>query len=218
MSKKGIFVSLEGPDCSGKSTNLSFIRNEFETRGYRVMTLRDPGGTEVGEEIRVLLLSNRKDREPIHTKTELLLFVAARIQLLELEIKPFLEEENTVFISDRFIDSTYAYQGCGNGLVKEVRDLEALFFSTDRPDATIFFDVDFEESLIRLALREKEYNRLNARDLSFRQKVFKGYQQCLEAHTDRMLKVDANQSLERVQSDLVWVVEEIIRRQQRRTF
>lgn len=191
--RKGLFISLEGPDGSGKTTNLPFVETIFRLHGFHVKTYRDPGGCAVSEEIRSFILSKRDPEHSFHSLTELLLFEAARVQLHKTEIEPFLSKsEKNVVIIDRFCDSTFAYQGFGNGNVKEVLGLEALLFQEAIPNYTLFFNVSLETSLERIQKRKKEYNRLNEKELLFREKTFKGYQERLRTYPERMIAIDAD--------------------------
>lgn len=210
VERKGLFISLEGPDGSGKSTNLSYVKSLFSNRDLNTYTFRDPGGSAISEEIRDLLLKERAGAEQLHKETELLLFCASRMQLVKTKIDPLLNVENNVVITDRFLDSTYAYQGVGDGLTSEVLSLEASLFGNYIPDATIFFDISLEESLRRINARQKEYNQLNARDIEFRKKTFKGYQERFKNNHERMYRIDATASLEAVQEQLEVVVEQIL--------
>ena len=145
----GVFVSLEGPDGSGKTMQIGLLRESLEKAGYRVLCTREPGGPSSSEEIRKVLLDPANQK--MTARTEALLYAAARAQHVEEVIRPALEE-GCIVISDRFTDSSLVYQGIGRGLgVEKVREINA--FATDglEPDLTLVIQIDYEEGL-RLSL------------------------------------------------------------------
>lgn len=208
-TRRGLFITLEGPDGSGKTTNLPIVKEIFESKGFNVFVFRDPGGCEISEEIREVLLKERSGRESVAHETELLLFAASRIQLARTKILPELEDPKSVVICDRFIDSTYAYQGYGLGYLKEVEAIDKLFWSEFKPDYTLFFSVSFETSIERIAQRNKEYNRLNAMETEFRKRTFRGYRQRFLQDVKRMRMIETEKSLEEVREQIVYAIETI---------
>jgi len=152
---RGVFISLEGPDGAGKTTTADYIEQLLSEVGYVVIRTREPGGTELSEMIRKLLLS-----EEMCSKTELLLFAASRAEHLERKIKPAIEE-GKIILCDRFADSSFAYQGYGRGLLEDVKLLEEYVLNGFEPDYTIFFDIPLEVSLERLAFRFNQQDRLD---------------------------------------------------------
>ena len=194
---KGFLVSLEGPEGAGKTSVLEALIPILEDRGVEVLTTREPGGVLIGEKIREVIL------DPSHTemdpKTELLLYIASRRQHLVEKVLPALEAGKMV-IMDRFIDSSVAYQGFGRGL-----DIDAIDwlneFATDglKPDLTLYFDIEVEEGLARIAANsDREVNRLEMEGLDLHRKVRRGYLSLLEKETDRIEKIDASLPLDQV--------------------
>ena len=194
---KGFLVSLEGPEGAGKTSVLEALIPILEDRGIEVLSTREPGGVLIGEKIREVIL------DPSHTemdpKTELLLYIASRRQHLVEKVLPALAAGKLV-IMDRFIDSSVAYQGFGRGL-----DIEAIDwlneFATDglKPDLTLYFDIEVEEGLARIAANsDREINRLDMEGLDLHRKVRQGYLSLLEKEEDRIVKIDASLPLDQV--------------------
>ena len=194
---KGFLISLEGPEGAGKTSVLEALIPVLEDRGVEVLTTREPGGVLIGEKIREVIL------DPSHTemdpKTELLLYIASRRQHLVEKVLPALAAGKLV-IMDRFIDSSVAYQGFGRGL-----DIDAIDwlneFATDglKPDLTLYFDIEVEEGLARIAANsDREVNRLDMEGLDLHRKVRRGYLSLLEKETDRIEKIDASLPLDQV--------------------
>jgi len=178
----GKFITLEGPDCSGKSSNVPVLAEAIRSLGYEVVITREPGGTELAEKIRNLILHNEMDGT-----TEIMLFLAARRHHVQTKILPALKEGKFV-ISDRFYDSTYAYQGHARGLSKDLDDLHEFVSGGIIPDYTLFFDLSFEESVKRLALRTDKQDRLDKEEENFRRLVHEGYQKRLKPyHADTIV-------------------------------
>ena len=172
-SMKGLFVTFEGIDGSGKSTQIEMLSEDLRKEGIPYILIREPGATAIGEKIRTILLD--KANSKMHARTELLLYEAARAQIVEEKIKPELEK-GTVVICDRFYDSTVAYQGYARGL--ELSAIDSLNrWSTDElaPDITFLFDLSEEEAYRRRNGREGAEDRLEAEGLAFMKKVRDGY-------------------------------------------
>lgn len=204
---KGIFISLEGPDGAGKSSVLEALIPILEAKGQAFVTTREPGGVAVAEKIRDVVL------DPKHTeideKTELLLYIASRRQHLVERILPALDRGEMVLV-DRFIDSSVAYQGFGRGL--KVADIDWLNdFATDglKPDLTLYFDIEAEEGLARIAKsKERGADRLDRESVEWHQRVREGYLSILKKEPNRVRKIDASQSLEKVVADTLAVLAE----------
>lgn len=199
MSKnKGLFISCEGPDGAGKTTNVKILVGWLKDNGYAVAYTREPGGTTVGEKIREILL-----KDPMYPMTELLMFAAQRAEHIEAVIKPALARGEVV-VCDRFADSTYAYQAAGRGYFDQVRLLEDFVHVGFEPDFTLFFDVTLEESLHRLNERtggnldvfEQEQN-------DFRKRVYQGYQVRFKQKQHRMVLIDAMRTPEEVAAQVI---------------
>jgi len=204
MSKTGFFITFEGPDGSGKSTQIQGLAEHLRTHGFDVLLTREPGGTAISEEIRSLLHDLRHaDMAP---RAEILLYSAARAQLVAQIIRPHLKAGGLA-LSDRYADSTLAYQGYGHGL-----DLDTLrlitTFATDglRPDLTLLFDIDAEEGLRRRQQGGVEWNRLDAYDLDFHRRVRAGYLELVRAEPERWVCLDATQDRDALQAEVRRVV------------
>lgn len=189
MEKKGVFISLEGPDGAGKTTHFNFITQALQERGFNVITTRQPGGSPTAEVIRKAVLGTPLE-EPMDYVVEAMLYAASRRQVLKAVIEPALAN-GSVVLSDRWADSSYAYQGWGRGVLKEYLAIRDIAHKDFWPDYTIFFDITHEESLRRLSLRNKEFNRLNQEeDEAFRKRCYDGYQSTITEMADRFVVVD----------------------------
>lgn len=204
-----MFITLEGPEGSGKSTQIRRLSKRIAALGYDVLTTREPGGTAIGDQIRQVLVS--LDNVELHPRTEILLFLAARAQLVEQVIKPALQDGKIV-LCDRYGDSTVAYQGYGHGLdLDQLRRM--LAFATDnlKPDLTILMDLDVRSGLKRKKA-EDEWNRLDAFEIAFHERVRAGYLQLAQEESERWRIVDAALDIETVQENLFKVVLETLKR------
>ncbi len=200
----GKFITFEGVDGSGKTSNIDVVVNTLITAGYKVIKTREPGGTPVAEKIRNILLNDY-----MSSMAELLLFNAARADHIYNHIRPHLED-GYVVISDRFSDSSYAYQGAGRGQRGKVCELEQFVHHGFEPDYTLFFDITFEESQKRL-LGRGNLDRLDAETIAFKKDVFVGYHERFEQNPHRMVKINAMQTLREVQAEVSsWVKEVFI--------
>ena len=189
--KKGFFVSFEGIDGSGKSTQLSLLGKMLEEQGYPVLCIREPGGTNIGEKIRSILLD--KDSMEMSKETELLLFEAARAQIVREIIFPALEE-NKIVLCDRFFDATVAYQGYARGLhIGDIERLNLFASGNLEPDITFLLDFSSEEALKRRNNRCGEEDRVELAGKAFMEQVRDGYLQ-LAKNNQRIAVVDANAS------------------------
>ena len=205
--KKGIFISLEGPEGAGKTSVLEALLPQLKEMGCELLTTREPGGVAISEKIREVILD--KGHTAMDAKTELLLYIASRRQHLAEKVLPALGQ-GTWVLQDRFIDSSIAYQGYGRGLA--VDDVEWLNqFATDglKPDLTLYFDIDVKEGLARIARdQEREVNRLDLEGLDLHERVRQGYLTILEKEPERVVKIDASQPLEQVVADSLAVIKE----------
>lgn len=198
-----MFITLEGPEGSGKSTQIKRLAKRLEALGYPVVTTREPGGTPIGDQIRHVLV--RMENKELHPRTEILLFLAARAQLVEQLIKPALLD-GKIILCDRYGDSTLAYQGYGHGLdLDQLRQM--LDFATDhlKPDLTILMDLDVKTGLMRKKA-EDEWNRLDAYEVLFHERVREGYLKLAHEEPERWRIVDASQGIEAVQEDLFQII------------
>lgn len=205
--KKGVFISLEGPEGAGKTSVLEALLPQLKEMGCELLTTREPGGVAISEKIREVILD--KGHTAMDAKTELLLYIASRRQHLAEKVLPALGQ-GTWVLQDRFIDSSVAYQGYGRGLA--VDDVEWLNqFATDglKPDLTLYFDIDVKEGLARIARdQEREVNRLDLEGLDLHERVRQGYLTILEKEPGRVVKIDASQPLEQVVADSLAVIKE----------
>ncbi len=194
-----LFVTLEGPDGGGKSTQARQLVDYLKGRGLNVLLTREPGGTPIGDQIRRTLMD--LGNTGMNPRAEILLFSASRAQIVHQVIRPHLESGGIV-VCDRFYDSTLAYQGYGHGL-----DLQALqtitAFATGglRPDLTLLLDLPAEDGL-RRRKRGGQWNRLDAYDLAFHQRVRQGYFALAAAEPKRWVRLDATQPVEVVQVEM----------------
>jgi len=198
-----MFITLEGPEGSGKSTQIKRLAKRLELMDYPVITTREPGGTPIGDQIRQVLV--RMENKELHPRTEILLFLAARAQLVEQLIKPALQD-GRIILCDRYGDSTLAYQGYGHGLdLDKLRQM--LDFATDhlKPDLTILLDLDVKMGLMRKKA-EDEWNRLDAYEVLFHERVREGYLNLAREEPERWRIVDASQGIDAVQEDLLRIV------------
>ena len=206
-----MFITLEGPEGSGKSTQIRHLAKRLEAKGYPVITTREPGGTPIGDQIRHVLMW--MENKELHPRTEILLFLAARAQLVEQVIKPALQD-GKIILCDRYGDSTLAYQGYGHGL-DLVQLREMLDFATDhlKPDLTILLDLDVKTGLMRKQA-EDEWNRLDAFEVLFHERVRKGYLNLAHEEPERWQIVDASQGIDAVQEDLFQIILDAIEEHQ----
>ncbi|MEW8014696.1 MAG: dTMP kinase [Candidatus Sedimenticola endophacoides] len=203
MSQRyGRFITVEGGEGAGKSTNLDYIRSLIEAAGHPVLFTREPGGTPLGEEVRELLLGHRHGMaDDMADDTELLLMFAARAEHIARCIRPALERGQWV-LCDRFTDATYAYQGGGRGLSEaRIATLEQWVQGGLRPDLTLLLDLPVEIGLSRAGARS-EPDRFEREQAAFFQRVREAYLRIAEAHPARVTVIDAAPGLERVQAQI----------------
>ena len=194
------FVTLEGPEGSGKTSHISYLVEHLRENGYTVFSTREPGGTSIGEQIRDVI-HDLKNAE-MHPRTETLLYQAARAQIVEQVIKPRLIGGEIV-ISDRYFDSTIAYQGYGHQQNLElVRALVKYATGGLTPDLTILLDLDVEVGLKRKKKNGEEWNRMDAHDVEFYKRVRAGYWEMVKQEPQRWVVVNSNQKWDEVQAEL----------------
>ena len=199
-----MFITLEGPDGSGKTSHVKPLAAWLAGLGRRVHTAREPGGTAISEQIRTVL-HDLKNTE-MHPHTETLLYQAARAQIVEQVLRPKLAE-GWIVLCDRFADSTLAYQGYGHRqALEDVRALVHYATGGLLPDLTLLLDVDAETGLRRRQTGGGEWNRLDAYDLEFHRRVREGYLELVQQDPARWVKVDAMQPWEQVQETLKQVI------------
>jgi len=198
-----MFITLEGPEGSGKSTQARLLVEALQRLRRDVLATREPGGTPIGEQIREVIHSLKNT--DMQERTEILLFQASRAQLVEQVIRPHLANGGVV-VCDRYADSTLAYQGYGYGRdLEQLRNLIAFATGGLQPDLTLLLDMDAEAGLKR-RLKGGEWNRLDALDLSFHQRVREGYHHLVQTSPERWVIIDADRSVESVQADIQQIV------------
>jgi len=204
-NKRGLFLTLEGAEGVGKSTNIEFITQYLEQHNIDYVLTREPGGTQLAERIRDLLLAVHE--ESMSELTELLLVFAARAQHLEKVIEPALAAGKWV-VCDRFTDATFAYQGAGRGLsIETIDQLQSMVQGELRPDLTIILDLDPEIGIERAGNRG-ELDRFEREQQSFFRGVRQGYLDIAQAEPERCTVIDASKSLEDVKLDLLTALEQ----------
>ncbi|WP_373017952.1 dTMP kinase [Thiomicrorhabdus sp.] len=196
----GKFITLEGTEGAGKSTNLAFMADWLKQQGIDVITTREPGGTEIGEAVRGILLNQAYTE--MHADTELLLMFAARAQHIREKIIPALEK-GTWVISDRFTDASYAYQGAARGIPFErIAEIEAWVQQGMFPDMTFVFDLPIEIGMARVASRGGQTDRFEQEQHDFFEKVRGAYLTRAKQAEERYTVLDASQSLAQVQAEI----------------
>ena len=199
----GRMISFEGPEGSGKSTQISLLASQLQKHGKDVITTREPGGTEIGEQIRNIIVHNSKGDE-MCPETELLLFTAARAQVVREVIAPALVEGKYV-LSDRYLDSSTVYQGIARNLASgPVAEINRFAVGNVMPDITVIVDVPPEVSMSRLKQRVTDLpDRMERENIDFYRKVREGYLLLAKEMVDRVILVDGTKSIEEV-SKAVW--------------
>lgn len=196
--KRGLFISIEGPDGSGKSTQIEKLRAFLKEQGREAILTREPGGTEISEKIRAIILD--KNNMEMDYMTEALLYSASRAQHVAQVIKPALEQGKTI-ICDRFVDSSIAYQGYGRKLGDSVRIINEFAVAGCMPDITFFLKVD--PSVGKKRIREEVQDRLELEQLTFHNEVFKGYLELEKKNKDRIIGINADRSIEEISVDII---------------
>jgi len=203
-----LFLSLEGIEGSGKSTQIKEIEEFVKRKGLRVLTLREPGGTAFGEKLREAILNSH---EPLHPLAECHLFLASRAQLLKEKILPFLLVPGSVVILDRYIDSTLAYQGKARKLgYQTVLTLHQFDPLNLLPHRTYFLDIDLETSLERQKLRGNAKDYFESQKHEFYQNLVDGYRELSEIFPERILKLNAEKSIKEVTTLIINDLERLI--------
>ncbi|WP_249872235.1 dTMP kinase [Oceanobacillus saliphilus] len=194
----GYFITFEGGEGAGKTSILHEINTKLKSLGYDVITTREPGGIQIAEQIRKIILD--RDNTEMEERTEALLYAAARRQHLVEKVLPALEQ-GQIILCDRFIDSSLAYQGHARGLgMDEVFMINQFAIKDCMPDLTLFFDIDPKKGLERIAAnKDRERNRLDLENLDFHNLVYEGYQILAERFPNRIQTINADQSMKAVE-------------------
>ncbi|MBR5046636.1 MAG: dTMP kinase [Eubacterium sp.] len=196
---RGMFIVLEGPDGSGKTTQITRLQDYLEKNGKECLITREPGGTRIGEAIRGIILN--PDYTEMSDVTEMLLYAASRAQLVNDVIGPAIEEGKVV-ISDRFVDSSIVYQGIARGLgIDTVSDINAPGIGKYKPDLIFFIDIPEEEGLARKK-KQKKLDRLEQESVDFHRMVSKGYREVLKDRPE-VIRIDGCQPVEEIHQEIL---------------
>ena len=202
---RGIFISIEGPDGSGKSTQIENIKEFFHDKNMDIIFTREPGGTPIGERIRGIILDRKcSEMDPM---TEAMLYAAARAQHVAQVIRPALEKGKIV-ICDRFVDSSIAYQGYGRKLGEAVASINHFAVKECMPDMTILLKLD--PSVGKHRISEDQQDRLEAEREAFHQEVYKGYLELEKNFPDRIVGIDADRGINEIKVDIYEKLEKIL--------
>lgn len=200
---QGLFITFEGPDGCGKTTQMNLLAQYFEKKGKRVVLTREPGGKGLGEKVREILLNY--DGE-VSDRCESFLFLADRAQNIDIIVKPAVKQGEIV-LCDRHIDSTVAYQGYGRGLdINEINMLNNLATGGKKPDLTLVFDVDVETSMKRVG---KEKDRMESAGIEFHNRVRNGYLELAIQEPDRIKVLDATKTIEEIHEKVIEIIEKL---------
>lgn len=194
---RGLFITFEGTDGTGKSTQIEFARAFFEERGCELVMTREPGGTSISEKLRDILLD--KNNSEMDDITEMMIYASARAQLVAEVIKPALEEGKVV-ICDRFVDSSVAYQAYGRNLGDVVEKVNSYATAGLVPDMTFFMDID--PAIGRSRIGKTDMDRLEQEAIDFFYRVYDGYKAIADKHSDRVVTIDAARTIEEVRADI----------------
>lgn len=208
---KGLFIVMEGPDGSGKTTQINLLKEYLEEAGYECLITREPGGTVIGEEVRQLILNpEHKEMSPV---TEMLLYAASRAQLVHEVIGPALEEGKIV-ISDRFVDSSIVYQGIARKLgISTVSAVNAPGIGIYRPDGIFFIDLSEAEGL-RRKKEQKNLDRMEQEGIDFHHMVSEGYRKVLSGRPE-VMKIDGGRSIDTIQKKIRNHMDELLKKKNR---
>lgn len=196
----GMFITFEGPDGSGKTTQIKLLEKYFEHKGYDLLITREPGGTDISEQIRRVILD--KNNTEMDRITEALLYAASRAQHVAEVIKPALLQ-GKVIICDRFVDSSIVYQGVGRGLgidfIKKINDIAT---AGTKPDITFLMKISPKEGLSR-KYSSDECNRLDMEKLEFHNNVYEGYLKLEKLYSERIIGIDAGRAIKEIHENII---------------
>lgn len=201
----GLFITMEGPDGSGKSTQIQYLKAYFEANNIPCLFTREPGGTMIGEKLRNIILD--KENAEMCDMAEALLYAASRAQHVEELIKPALAEGKVV-VCDRFIDSSIAYQGYGRFLGDAVRVINEYAVSGCMPDVTFLMELD--PSIGKSRIREDVQDRLELEKIEFHNRVFEGYQEIAKLYADRFVCINAARDKEEIRDEIIGYLEHVL--------
>ena len=205
MNKRGLFITFEGPDGSGKTTQIHLLKEWLEARGYQCVLSREPGGTVISEKIREIILD--KEHKEMDSRAEALLYAAARAQHVAQVIEPALAK-GTMVICDRFTDSSMAYQAYGRGLGDGVRVINEFATGGVGPDVTFLMRLAPSEGKNRISGREND--RMELEKLDFHERVYEGYKLLEKGNPDRIIGIDASGTIEAIHDVIIKRMEELL--------
>lgn len=206
---KGKFITFEGPEGSGKSTNMLILNTYLLEKGIETSCTKEPGGTALGKFIRKILQHNEAGEPPI-PRAELLLFLADRAQHVETFILPSLQRGHWV-LCDRFEDSTFAYQGFGRGFgLESLRTVNAFATAGLKPDLTLLLDVPVDVSMARIAARNTGLDRIEKEAREFHTRLREGYLALAEQSPNQYVYIDANRSLQAIWPDIKTAIDKLL--------
>lgn len=205
---RGKFITIEGTDGSGKSTQIELLMDYLRKKGADVIFTREPGGTQISEKIRAIILDvNNSEMTGI---TEALLYAAARSQHVEEKIIPALEA-GKIIVCDRFVDSSIAYQGAARGLgAEKIMGINEAALHGIMPDMTLFFDLSPEKGILRKK-NERALDRLEKEKMDFHEKVYEGYKNLCKKYPERIKPIDADRSIDEVHSEVIEVIDGLLK-------
>lgn len=205
---RGKFITIEGTDGSGKSTQIELLMDYLRKKGADVIFTREPGGTQISEKIREIILDvNNSEMTGI---TEALLYAAARSQHVEEKIIPALEA-GKIIVCDRFVDSSIAYQGAARGLgAEKIMGINEAALHGIIPDMTLFFDLSPEKGILRKK-NERALDRLEKEKMDFHEKVYEGYKNLCKKYPERIKPIDADRSIDEVHSEVIEVIDGLLK-------
>lgn len=207
MVPNGIFITLEGPDGSGKSTQVENIKEFFTKAGRDVVVSREPGGTPISEKLRGIVLD--ADHSEMDDVTEMFIYAAARAQHVAEKIKPALES-GAVVVCDRFVDSSIAYQGYGRGLGDQVEEVNRYATSGLEPNVTFFMDLDPEIGRSRIGKDVRD--RLEQQKMDFHYRVYEGYKALAAKYPERIMRIDAAKTIDEIKAEIETKLSSLYRR------
>ena len=201
---KGLFITFEGADGCGKTTQIKLLDEYLKSRGYKTLLTREPGAKGLGEKVREILLNYDGEVSP---RCESFLFLADRAQNADCIIKPAVKD-GVIVLCDRHTDSTIAYQGYGRGVnIKELKKLNDMAVSGLKPDLTFVFDIDVQTSMARVG---KEKDRMESAGLEFFERVRKGYLEIAKQEPERVKVIDSTKSIEEIHNKVLELIENVI--------
>lgn len=202
--QRGLFITFEGNDGSGKTTQILKLKDMLQSMGHEVLLVREPGGTVIGEKIRSIVLD--KDNHEMCDVSEMLLYAASRAQLVHQVIVPAISKGICV-ICDRFVDSSLAYQGFGRQLgLENVREANRMAIAGHLPDLTFFLDVDADTAMARRNASGEEADRLEREHMDFHRRVYEGYKQLSEESPERIRRIPVKSTPELVFEEITYHV------------